>query len=198
MIKFFGEPWDGLLNALLILVGFYGGILCIGFLMNKIEMLFVKSLTRIFGTKVSLFICNRLTWPGVVLHEYSHAFFGFLFGAKITKIRTLEVFKGDQLGHVEFYTAGNSMHQCFQYTFIACAPTIMGSLFLLLLILVFWMKVNFWLQYVLIVYFSFAILCHMSMSPSDVKNYIRGFKWVLPLSYVIIYLARIFFIKFMA
>lgn len=197
MFKLFGEPFDGICDAVFFTVVFYGGILLVGFLMNLLEQFFIKGLTKAFNAKVALFICNRITWLGVVIHEYSHAFFGYLFGAKITKVRTLEVFKGNELGHVEFVTQGNAMHQAFQFTFIACAPTLVGLILLYLFIFVLWVNVVFFWQYIIYSFVIFAIICHMSMSSVDVKHYVKGLKWVVPLSLCIAYLIRVLCVKFL-
>jgi hypothetical protein len=149
-------------------------VVVIGFLVNYLEILQMRGLAKVFGNKVAVFICNRLLFAGTVIHELSHAFFAFLSGAKVTKIRCFTLFSKDTLGYVNFQTRGGVFKRSFQLAFVSCAPTVTGcgfiALFLFLLRrpdLLLWQRAG-------LIYLLISVADHMSMSPQDIKNYVRG------------------------
>lgn len=146
----------------------------IGIVMNRIELIQMKFLSKLFGTKIAEFICNRLLFMGTVVHELSHALFAFLSGAVVTKIRCFTLFSKDTLGYVMFSTKGNAFKRSFQLAFTSCAPTVTGCLLIMLLTYLFRNPNTSTLYKVVIVYLGLSIADHMSMSPVDTKNYLKG------------------------
>lgn len=146
----------------------------IGIVMNRIELLQMIFLSKLFGTKTAEFICNRLLFIGTVIHELSHALFAFLSGAAVTKIRCFTLFSKDTLGYVMFSTRGNAFKRSFQLAFTSCAPTVTGCLIIILLSRLFQNPDISVLYKTIIVYFGLSVVDHMSMSPVDAKNYLKG------------------------
>lgn len=146
----------------------------IGIVMNRIELIQMKFLSKLFGTKIAEFICNRLLFMGTVVHELSHALFAFLSGAVVTKIRCFTLFSKDTLGYVMFSTKGNAFKRSFQLAFTSCASTVTGCLLIMLLTYLFRNPNTSTLYKVVIVYLGLSIADHMSMSPVDTKNYLKG------------------------
>lgn len=149
-------------------------VVIVGLIVNYVEQLQIRALARLFGTGVAVFICNRLLFIGTVIHELSHALFATMSGAKVTKIRCLTLFSKDTLGYVDFQTRGNALKRSFQLAFTSCAPTVVGVSLVFVLIhvlkstdLLIWQRVG-------LIYLLISIADHMSMSPRDIKNYLRG------------------------
>lgn len=146
----------------------------IGIVMNRIELLQMKALSKLFGVKIAEFICNRLLFLGTVMHELSHALFAFLSGAVVTKIRCFTLFSKDTLGYVMFSTKGNAFKQAFQLAFTSCAPTVTGCFIIALLFRLFQRADMPFLYKIITVYAGISVADHMSMSPVDAKNYLKG------------------------
>ncbi len=148
-------------------------LLALGILIAVLTALVSRVLSMVFGGSFAFFIVNYLTWFGTVLHEFSHAVFAALTGAKVTHISLLP--HGTTLGHVDFTPRGPSVLQGLQLSLSACAPMIAGAAaeavlaaFVLPLAVMFWQKL-------LVGYLMVSILLHMSMSPEDLLNFFRGF-----------------------
>lgn len=149
-------------------------VVVIGSFVNYLEQLQMRGLSKFIGDRGAEFICNRLLFPGTVVHELSHAFFATISGAKVTKIRCFTLFSKDTLGYVEFGTRGGALKRSFQLSFTSCAPTVMGCVWIFVILKVLRMPdLNFASQAGL-VYLLISIADHMSMSSVDVKNYIKG------------------------
>lgn len=166
-------------------------VLIVGRAVDIVELWQVKLLNKFFSQKTTLFICNRVTFPGVIIHELSHALFATIFGAKVTKMRLVTIRDDNRLGYIEYMTKGSSLRQGLQHTFCACAPTVMG---ILLELLLFHMMSNGFINGVgwkiFIVYMMISIGDHMSMSKQDVKNYLRGSWAAFGIIYAILLLLR--------
>lgn len=162
-------------------------VIIIGAVVNKIEQMQMRLLSKVFGIRVAEFVCNRLLFLGTVVHELSHALFAFISGAKVTKIRCFTLFSKNTLGYVEFCTIGGPFRRSFQLAFASCAPTVVGCAILMGIFHV-WKLPNISITFrAFLIYFGFSVLNHMSMSDADVKNYMKGY----------IFLFMIFLVFFM-
>ena len=172
------EPTKSLIVCAIYTIFLFLVVLAIGFIIDKLETYQIKILNKIVGFKAAIFISNRLTFPGVMIHELSHALFATIFGAKVTKIKLLTLRNDDRLGWVEYITMGNKWKQGLQHVFSACAPTVVG---ITLELLLYHMLSNGFIKgfgwTVFVIYMMISIGDHMSMSKQDIKNYIRG-AWV--------------------
>lgn len=149
-------------------------VLVVGFIIDKLEAYQIKVLNKIVGYKAAIFVSNKLTFPGVMIHELSHALFATLFGAKVTKMKLFTLRDDDRLGWIEYMTIGNKWKQGLQHVFSACAPTVVGVILELLLyhmLLNGFIKGYGWIA--LAIYMMISIGDHMSMSKQDIRNYIR-------------------------
>lgn len=188
-------PYKSLVICGIISISIILSVIIIGALIEKLEILQIRLLTQAFNAKVACLIVNRLTFVGTIIHEYSHAFFAMLSGAKVTEIRCFDIGKGDQLGHCSFYTQGSKLQQMMQLTLTSCAPVVMGLLFETILIkFILPLDMNIGLR-IFVWYCIISIADHMTMSSVDIKNYCRGLVMLLPLLFAIVWVLRLLLIK---
>jgi hypothetical protein len=156
-------------------------VIVIGGIVDFIENVVLHVLTSLIGAGPAMFICNRLTFPGVMLHELSHALMIFITGGHVTAIKLFEFNTNGRLGHVEFQLYGSKRQQMIQLTFGSSAPVIFGMASVYGLLRLLFLVESGTLFYYIVIYFIFSIGCHMSMSRSDIKNYFNGafFVWLL-------------------
>lgn len=169
------EPWKSLIVCMIYTIILLTFVIIIGFIVNQIETYQMKLLNKFVGQKVSSFICNRLTFPGVMIHELSHALFATIMGAKVTKIKLLTLQNDGRLGWIEYIPRGNKWRQGLQHTFCSCAPTVVGLILELFIIDMFshgLIRGFGWITFT--IYMMISIGDHMSMSKQDIKNYMRG------------------------
>lgn len=153
-----------------------------GLLIYLINTMLYRLISKITSEKVAMIIVNWLTVPGVVHHELSHAALALITGAHITEFRPFWPNRSNgSLGHVNFTAEGPLFTRCIQYTFISTAPVLLGTASTVLLFL-FSQRATLPLHTViLIIYMTFSIMIHASMSLADVKVMLRGI-WVLYLA----------------
>ena len=153
-----------------------------GLLIYLINTALYRILSKITSEKTAMIIVNWLTIPGVIHHELSHAALAAVTGAHITEFRPFWPDKNTgSLGHVNFTAQGPLFARCIQYTFISTAPVLLGTASTVLLFL-FSQRTALPLHTViLIIYMTFSIIIHASMSFADVKIMLRGI-WVLYLA----------------
>ena len=154
----------------------------IGLLIDFIRSTLSKALINSVGVNITLFLMNRLTFIGTVHHELSHALYGFITGAKITKI---ELFKphGNTLGQVNLTPRGPLILRSFQLCMSAIAPTVQGLITECILLKTFPAQSEIvWLK-VIIIYVIVSIFIHMTMSMQDIKSALKG----LPVCAILIY-----------
>ena len=164
-------------------------IILIGGMIDKLETLQMKLLNKFVTVKASEFICNRLTFPGIMVHELSHAVFASMLGAKVTKIKLISLRQDGRLGWIEYQTRGKKILQGLQLSWSACAPTIMGAILETMIIHIFSHAGIF--SKVILIYFMISIADHMSMSKQDILNYIHGSWAFCGILYVILLILRL-------
>ena len=98
-----------------------------GYIINEFEEMEIRVLARIFGMNFALFIADRLTFIGTITHECAHAFFAWLFGAKVGEVKLLTFHHRNELGHVRYFPRGNIIMQHLQMFFTSCAPVIVNT-----------------------------------------------------------------------
>ena len=173
------------LFSLVISILIFLSVIIIGFVINSIERGIIMLLCMFVGSRLSHFSVVYLTFPGTVFHELSHALLGILTGAKVTEIVFVEPPSTGRLGHVSFIVRGSPIQKAFQYSLISSAPVLLGCLMLYLLYIAMGMFSYSSIK-IVIIYVATSILCHMSMSPQDIRNYLKGFFLTFPLIYVIV------------
>jgi len=186
------EPVKSIIISLIVSTTICISVLVIGFLIEKLEYIEVFILRKIVkSSKRAIFIEDRLTFPGTMLHEMAHAFFAWLTGAQIQKIRLLKFFDAHKLGEVLYCPKGTKLQRCFQMSATSCAPVIMGLIELNLLIKLWSIYTNSYIH-ALIIYLFICIFNHMSMSDADIKGYLTGMKYLYPVIFLICYAIRIY------
>lgn len=167
-------------------------VLIIGRLIDMISSFLLGFLSRVFTPSIANIVINRLTFPGTILHELSHAFAIWLTGGKIVKIKLFE-FGTPHLGHVEFCIRGSKFKQALQLSLGSCAPVLFGLLYEYILIRIVFLYPLSVLSRCLLWYLIISILVHMSMSKSDLKNYFFGLISVFPTVMLLVLALQYFF-----
>lgn len=148
-----------------------------GLIIHVFNSIIYNILSRIFGSKIAMFIVNWMTFPGVIHHELSHTLFALLSGAKITGLQLFRP-NGTSLGSVNFICRGNLFVRCFQYVYISIAPVLCGLVSILTIgHILKGITAPIWLL-ILLIYLLFSIFVHMSMSLQDTKVMLKGI-WLL-------------------
>ena len=154
-------------------------------------------LERLFGLisrsgALYLFFANTLTFPGVMYHELSHAFFAFITGAKINEIKLYQKREG-HLGYVNYTPRGPWAFRCLQLSVASCGPVIAGIIALVGLIYTFteYAFMPVWGKGILI-YLGISVLIHMDMSYADLKSYVKGIPFFIILIFVISFVYQYF------
>lgn len=163
-------------------------VVIVGFLVNQLEIAEYRLIRRFKGHKFAVNFCNYLTFPGVILHELSHALLVKLSGGKITKMRIFWPDKSGRLGYVNFVTRGSFFKQRLQLVCASCAPVLMGYLYLYTLYYVLLVCNLPWYGIAFVVYVMISIFNHMSMSKADLEIYIKGSVFLFPVLTIVLFL----------
>ncbi len=149
---------QSLLSALNSPNGLIISILIGSFLIYKLKNLF---LTQVSASKIWLYF---LLYPGVVLHELSHAVFCLIFGVRIKRMKLFS--QGE--GFVEYESKRKNQIRDF---FISTAPLVIGLLFLVLIYKIFSTQVNIILIWkIVLIYLGFSVFLSMFPSSRDIAN----------------------------
>lgn len=163
-----------------------------GYIINEFEEMEIRMLARIFGMNFALFIAARLTFIGTITHECAHAFFAWLFGAKVGEVKLLTFHHRNELGHVRYFPRGNIIMQHLQMFFTSCAPVIVNT-FLTALIIYNWKNIHRWYLYILAIYLIISFMNHASMSDTDLDHYFHSGKIVIPLTIGVLFICLLIF-----
>ena len=180
-----------ILYAVFLTAVIYSVLPLVGYVLNKFEAVEMKFLSKIFGEKFAQFFCNRLTFIGTIIHEYSHAFFAKITGATVTKISPVSLFKGDELGSVQYSTKGNFIARSLQNVFTSAGPVIIGLLLIYIIGANLFSGNLSWWQYIIYIFLLICIINHSSMSPQDISIYYSGLKIAVPLTIVVLLIIMI-------
>lgn len=180
---------DMIASAILCLI-LYLSVLIVGFLVNKFEYGMMQLLARKMGGVKATMLCNRVTFPGVILHELSHALLVIMTGAKVTKMILFNPFDNKTLGSVEFKTRGGWLKTRIQLALSSCAPVIIGAIIIYFLIKITFIPGMILIFRIIFWYLIISIICHMSMSKPDIKNYLKGLIALLPMTFVLVLLIK--------
>lgn len=179
---------SGLLTFILIF-----SVIIVGSIMNGIEKIQIAVLSKLFGVRAALFICNYVTIVGTIIHECAHALFAICTGAKVAEISFLDT-KGDSLGHVSYVVRGPFFMKAIQHSLCACAPVFAGLVCELIIThQIFNGTYPIWGQAILW-YLAISVMDHMSMSSIDIKHYFQGIWAVAPLVFAAVFLYGYFIV----
>lgn len=167
-------------------------LVVVGFVANILVKIQIALTVKFFNEKVALFVVDRFTILGVVVHELSHALALLVTFAKIEEISFWDGSKSETLGHVSYRNRGNRFIRGMQDALCACAPTAVGLWLLYIQIRIFVIYKLDWWCYTLLGYGILSTIDHMSMSSIDLKNYFRGV-WAPA---VVIYVASLLYVYY--
>lgn len=187
------EPLKTILIAAAMSIITCVSVIIIGAGIEAFQRLELKILTKFVSPKAAIFIEDRLTFPGTMLHEIAHALIAWLTGVIVQKIKLLTFFDAHRLGYVYFCPRGNRVQQYFQLSVVSCAPVLLGmtELNVLHYINTHVLLMPLYMR-ILIIYLFISILNHMTMSTADIKNYCRGLIVVFPVVTLVFYFIRLF------
>ncbi|MCQ2482937.1 MAG: M50 family metallopeptidase [Clostridia bacterium] len=151
-------------------------ILVIGCVASAVEKITTFIISIFLGGAFALVFCNYITFPGVILHELSHALVALLTGAKVTEIHFFKL--GTPIGYVTYHERGPRFIRALQSSLTACAPVVFGSVVALLLIDVLTKGSYSVGVTVLLVYLIISVIDHMTMSIPDIIYFFKGI-WAL-------------------
>ena len=169
----------------------YAALPLIGWIIHKFGILEYRLFRSLIGKHLASFLCNRLTFPGVIVHELSHAVMATITGAKVTGISFFDLFRGS-LGHVSLVFRGNAFIKSLQKVFSSSAPVLAGCGLSYILFQYMTAMESGWQGYALLGYLLFSIITHASMSAADIRIYKSGLKVAVPLTLLIAFLAVYF------
>jgi hypothetical protein len=167
-------------------------IIAVGYLIQLIGEALASGLSIMFAPQVASGLVNYVFFPGVVLHEMAHAFLAVITGAKITEVA---LFKhvDDSLGHVNFRNRGNIIVVALQNIFISSAPMFIGAV--VVWGCFYWIHALghtlLWLR-ILLGYIGVSMFFHMTMSPADIKVYVKGIPLFIVIVFVVVFPLRYF------
>ena len=163
--------------ALAVVVPFL--IIVVGYALNLLQMGLAELLALFLDPWWVEVIINYLFFPGVMLHELSHAFMALITGAKVSEVKLFKK-QGKSLGHVSFSPRGSKIMISIQEVFISSAPMFFGAMIVFasfkLMLLIPW---SAWLLKVLAGYVGASMFFHMTMSSQDVKVFVKGIPTIM-------------------
>lgn len=135
-------------------------------------------------------LINYFTFLGVVHHELSHALFGFITGAKITKVNLFKP-NGISLGNVQMIYRGPWLFRCIQGCLSAIGPVVMGIITTSLIVAYLLPNISSIYAMIFIYYLIFSIIMHMTMSSQDMACFMKGVAGVYILVMIVCVVANI-------
>ena len=164
----------------------------VGWGIGKLRGTVHRALAGWIGPDFAFAAMNWLTFPGVALHELSHALIAMLCGAKVDEVKLFRP-AGDSLGYVRFTCRGNRNRMALQAAASSCAPVFMGFLAIRAMAALAAALPGYWQARVLAYHIAFSMACHMTMSRQDLSSYRKGcvrlFLMLLPIGFIAAYIA---------
>lgn len=190
--QYINGPALPVVSSLILSSLLFFSVIIIGRVFDTITGVLYQILKSCLGHSFAFFVCNYLTLPGIVIHELSHALFVFLTGGRVKKICVLKLGDNEQLGYVNFNTRGNKITQSIQFALSSCAPVVIGTSLIWLLMHILIPGSDLPVAYKAIGwYFCISIMAHTSMSMADTENYIKGMEYIFPFIYIALLACRI-------
>ena len=166
-------------------------VIAVGYLISLLGEALAVLVSFFMDPWIVYAVINYLFFPGVMLHELSHALFAVLTGAKVTEVALFKR-SGESLGHVNFVNRGNMVIRALQNIFISAAPMFGGTAVILLCryILMNVADLPVWGK-VITIYIGVAMFFHMTMSKQDIKVYVKGIPLFMGILFVVVLTLRL-------
>ncbi|MBR0132782.1 MAG: M50 family metallopeptidase [Lachnospiraceae bacterium] len=149
-------------------------VIVVGYAINLLQLGLAELLALFLDPWWVEIIVNYLFFPGVMLHELSHAFMALITGARLTEVKLFKK-EGKSLGHIAFNPRGSKIMISIQEVFISSAPMYFGAMIVFaafkLVLLIPW---SAWLLKIFAGYIGVSMFFHMTMSTQDVKVFVKG------------------------
>ena len=158
-------------------------VILVGFIINYLGYAIAFLVGLFIDPRIVFNIINYLFFPGVMLHELSHAFMAIITGAKVTEVALFKR-EEDSLGHVAFINRGNLFLVSLQNIFASAAPMFCGAAICygcyygVTHLAILWLRI-------LLGYIGVSMFFHMTMSIQDIKIYIKGVPIFMGLIFII-------------
>ncbi|SNU04489.1 hypothetical protein SAMN06297422_10131 [Lachnospiraceae bacterium] len=165
-------------------------VILVGLIINYLGYAIAFLASLFIDPMIVMNMINYLFFPGVMLHELSHAFLAFITGAEVTEVA---LFKREEesLGHVSFRNRGNLFLVSLQNVFASAAPMfcggaiVFGCYYGVTHITILWLRI-------LLGYLGVSMFFHMTMSVQDIKIYIKGVPIFMGLIFIVCLLLKLF------
>ena len=149
-------------------------IIVVGYALNLLQIGIAELLALFLDPWWVEMIVNTVFFPGVMLHELSHALMALITGAKLTEVKLFKK-EGRSLGHIAFRPRGTKIMISIQEVFISSAPMYFGAMIVFasfkLMLLISW---SAWLLKIFMGYIMASMFFHMTMSRQDIKVFVKG------------------------
>ena len=188
--------WDTIYNnmflyALFVAVVVPFAVILVGYGINMLGLALAQLVGLFMDPWFVYFIINYLFFPGVMIHETAHALFALLTGAKVTEVALFKK-DGNSLGHVAIQHRGSTVLVAIQSIFISSAPMYVGGA---VVYTCYWLITSGMLPYlwlkILIGYLGVAMFFHMTMSPQDIKVYVKGIPIFMLILFIVMIILRL-------
>lgn len=165
----------------------FGVVILIVFCSSMLRTVLAFFMSGAVGSSMTVKIINVFTFPGVFVHELSHAVAGVLTGAKVTSFTIVP--RGDYLGQVGFVFRGGAFRIGIQRALTGIAPAIVCpviafSLYKLKLEQLGWNIAKY--------YMILCCLLHSELSKPDIVGAACG----APFVFVLVFIGRLGFMYF--
>lgn len=160
-------------TSILITVAIPAAIIVVGAVVSGLQHVLMKMISAIFSGAFTYVLVNYLMFPGVMLHELSHALAAVVTGAKVTEVALFKP-QGGSLGHVNFRTRGPKVLKSIQRVMVSAAPVYLGGVFVCLFYYLIVAVAGSLFFKIILGYLAFSMIFHMTMSMQDFKEFFMG------------------------
>ena len=188
--------WDTIYNNMFLFALFVAivvpfAVILVGYGINMLGLTLAQLVGLFMDPWFVYFIINYLFFPGVMIHETAHALFALLTGAKVSEVALFKK-EGNSLGHVSIQHRGSSVLVAVQSIFISSAPMYVGAavVYTCYRLITSGVLPYLWLK-ILVGYLGVAMFFHMTMSPQDIKVYVKGIPIFMLILFIVMIILRL-------
>jgi len=183
---------NALLYALFLALTMPFLIIAVGYCLNLLALAFAEMLSWFIDPWWVNVIINYFLFPGVMIHELSHATLALITGAKVTEMKLFKK-QGDSLGHVNIKHRGSPLLRAIQCIFIAAAPMFIG---VIVVYGTFFAAFHFSGLHIalkiFLIYIGISMFFNMTMSKQDIKVYFGGIPVFMVMIFILSLIMRFF------